>query len=100
MKNQANSYFSDEFIKSYLLGLLPPNEAEVLDLAMFDLENPLFERLLIAEDEIIDDFVGDDLSPEQKAQFELLFLPVPERQEKIRLSRALQKLCREISTEK
>ena len=47
--------------------------------------------MLIAEDELIDQYLNDELTPAERQSFETHFLIAPERQRKLRFGRALHK---------
>jgi hypothetical protein len=47
-----------------------------------------FERLLVAEDELIDSYLHDELSRDQRRKFEENFLASPRRRERVELARA------------
>ena len=77
-------------IRRYLLGELDDRtRAEVEQKLLSDGE--VFEELLVAEDEIIDDYASGKLDPEERADFEAHFLATPERQQKLRFARALHR---------
>ena len=77
-------------IRRYLLGELDDGtRAEVEQRLLSDGE--VFEELLVAEDEIIDDYSSGGLDPEERADFEAHFLATPERQQKLRFARALHR---------
>jgi hypothetical protein len=50
-----------------------------------------YEELSIVEDELVDEYLHDELSPSDRQSFESHFLLAPEHQEKLRFARALQK---------
>jgi len=77
-------------IRRYLLGELDDRtRAEVEQKLLSDGE--AFRELLVAEDEIIDDYASGRLDPEERADFEAHFLATPERQQKLRFARALHR---------
>lgn len=51
----------------------------------------LFEELLVVEDELIDEYLGGKLDPEERASFETHFLATSERHEKLRFGQAFNK---------
>jgi len=64
---------------------LPALEEELL------VNSDLYEELSIVEDELVDEYLHDELSPSDRQSFESHFLLAPEHQEKLRFARALQK---------
>ena len=80
----------NETIKSYLLGSLEESsKTRVEERLMNDAQ--LLEELLIAEDELVDHYVADRLSGDDRARFESHFLVTPDRVRKIQFGRAFQK---------
>lgn len=79
----------NETIKSYLLGSLEePSKTRLEERLMNDAQ--LLEELLIAEDELVDHYVADRLSGDDRARFESHFLVTPDRVRKIQFGRAFQ----------
>lgn len=74
----------------YLLGALPEGEAEELEARYFQ-EGPVFDALLVAEDDLIDAYVGDRLAPDERSAFEAAFLVSPVRRERVEFARALRR---------
>src|SRR5205085_3570343 len=50
-----------------------------------------FEALLIAEEELLDDYVRDALTPAERASVEQHFLTTPERQQQLTAAQALHR---------
>ena len=72
----------------YLLGELSEAEkTEVEDLYLADQD--FFERLLAAEDDLIDEYVHQRLSKKETRLFEENFLTSPERRDRVKAARAL-----------
>ena len=80
----------DEVVaRRFWLGQLSPEEqGRIEELAFNDPQT--FEFLQAAEDDLIDEFVYDDLSPAERARFQDHFLAQPGRREDLRIARALQ----------
>ena len=77
-------------IRLYLLGRLEPERrAQRVEERMLT-EPDYYEELLIAEDEVIDQYLSRALSPDERAGFEQHFLRVPERTNKLRFARAFR----------
>src|SRR2546430_7925764 len=77
-------------IRRYLLGELDDRTREKVEQRLLS-DGEMFEELLVAEDEIIDDYAGGRLDPEERADLEAHFLATPERQQKVRFARALHR---------
>jgi hypothetical protein len=54
-------------------------------------DNEYFEELLVAEDELIDDYIEGALSEGERERFERFFLATLERQQKLSFARALKR---------
>jgi hypothetical protein len=74
----------------YLLGNLPPKNLAELEVRLLG-DKGFYEELLAAEDELIDEYFADRLSKAERESFESHFLITPERQQKLRFSRAFRK---------
>ena len=79
-----------EKLRRYLLGQLAEDaRAEVeKDLLAND---ELFEELLVLEDEIIDEYLAEKLTMNDRAAFARHFLVTPERQEQVNFARAFKR---------
>lgn len=78
-----------ERIERYLLGELSPDEQAELE-ALYFSDSELLDRIDAAEDDLIDDYVRQELSPAQRLRFESHFLN-EKRRERVRTAEALQK---------
>jgi hypothetical protein len=79
----------EELAKRFLLGQLSPEEqGRIEELAFTDPQS--FAFLEAAEDDLIDEFVYDDLSSEERDRFQNYFLAQPGRREHLRMARALR----------
>ena len=72
---------ADELVQ-YLLGLLPPEDAERLDEASI-VDDDIAARLRRVEDDLVDSYVRGQLSGETLAQFESHYLASPRRRERV-----------------
>jgi hypothetical protein len=79
-----------ENIRPYLLGLIQQNDQPQIEERLL-VDNEFYEELLIAEDELIDEYLAGDLSLLERRNFEEHFLQTPEREQKVRFGRALKK---------
>src|ERR1051325_2125922 len=72
-------------LRNYLLGQCDEAECEAVETMVFT-DDDLFEELQVLEDEIIDEYLNDKLSPEARVHFEEHFLAAPERIEQLRFA--------------
>lgn len=77
-------------IREYLLGELAEEKQRQLEESLLT-SHELFEELLIAEDELVDEYVAGLLSERERERFEGYFLSTPERVRKLRFARAFKK---------
>ena len=77
-------------MKQYLLGELTEAEQQQLEERLMT-SSECFELLLIAEDELVDEYVRGTLSAREQERFNDYFLCTPERRQKLTFSRSLQK---------
>src|SRR5215213_866706 len=73
-------------IRRYLLGEADEAEREAIE-TMILTNDELFEELLVVEDEVIDAYLNQKLSPEARSHFEKYFLATPERFEQLQFAR-------------
>ena len=76
-------------IRQYLLGTLSPERAAELEESLL-LDSEIYEELLIAEDELIDQFIEGEMSPAERAAVETHFLRSPERKKQLSFARTLK----------
>jgi hypothetical protein len=81
-------------IVRYLLGKLPEDEQTGFEERLLE-SDALFEALEEAESELIDEYVGDTLSADDRRRFELYFLTQPERRARVEFARALREAAAE-----
>ena len=80
----------DEVVaRRFLLGQLSPDEQGRIEELAFD-DPQSFEVLQAAEDDLIDEFVYDDLSSEERNRFQEYYLAQPGRREDLRIASALR----------
>jgi anti-sigma factor RsiW len=77
-------------IRQYLLGQLSQEDSAELEQRLLG-ESSFYDEVLIAEDELIDQYLRDELSLPDRASFETHFLQTAERQQKARFARVLRK---------
>jgi len=76
-------------IRRYLLGELPEEERELVEQRLMS-DDDLYQRLLLAEDDLIDEYVSGALSEQDRAKFSRRFLHVPELRQDVRSVTALR----------
>lgn len=87
----SDELFTEEKLRDYLLGKVTSEQE------LAEIENSLFtnaaliNQLEIVEDELIQDYLENQLVGEELEKFETLFLNQPERRQKIRLLQALRR---------
>ncbi len=81
---------SEISMKQYLLGELTEEDQHQFEKQLMT-SDEYFERLLIAEDELVDEYLRGTLSSREQEKFNDHFLCTPERREKLRFSRSLQR---------
>jgi CHAT domain-containing protein len=77
-------------ITGYLLGALDEDRRNKFE-QRFLTNDGVFEELLAAEDELIDQYLAGELNKEETEMFESNFLATGERKEKLRFAKALKK---------
>jgi hypothetical protein len=77
-------------MRDYLLGTLDGDHKTQFEERILT-EPGVYEELLVAEEELIDQYVAGDLSPLEQQQFESHFLITAERQKNLRFGKLLQK---------
>lgn len=79
---------TDERIFAYLLGELPEEEAERFDVEYFASED-LAEQIRPAEDDLIDAYLRDELTPAQRQHFEQNYLTTKARKKRVAMAAGL-----------
>jgi CHAT domain-containing protein/lipoprotein NlpI len=77
-------------LRQYLLGEADEESCRLIERRLLT-DDDWYEELQIAEDELIEEYVGGELDEHERRQFVEIFLAAPERQRKVRLARALGK---------
>lgn len=85
-----------DLIRQYLLGELSAEEHERIEQRLLT-DADYYQQVLIVENELIYEFVCDELPDQEKASFERHVLPVPERRQDVQFARALRKYVAENS---
>lgn len=85
---------SGDSLRRYLLGELPEPERERVEERLLS-DDDLYERLLLAEDDLIDEYVSGALDDQDQERFGRRFLRVPELRQDVKSVTALRKYARE-----
>jgi hypothetical protein len=80
---------NDGSIRDYLLGDLSEQEFEQVEQRLMS-DDDLYQQLLLAEDDLIDEYVADTLSDQERAKFSRRFLHVPELRRDVKSVMALR----------
>lgn len=87
MKSQ---FETEQEIRQYLLGTLAPEQAAEFEERLL-INGELFEELLIAEDELIDQFLSGEVSASEREKIETHFLRAPERRQQMSFAGTLKR---------
>jgi anti-sigma-K factor RskA len=82
-------------IRRYLLGNIQVEDERRKIEKRLMLDDDYFEEILIEEDELIQDYVDDQLSTDERRRFEKHFFISEERRDKIKFARALRRYINE-----
>lgn len=85
-----------ESIRKYLLGQSPDGERTQIEQRLLS-ETDYFDEVLIGEEELIDEFVANQLSESARQAFENNFLVTAEREKSLRFARRWKKYVGEVS---
>lgn len=80
---------TDEVLRQYLLGQLSEPDRESVERQFVD-DEEYFDRLLAVEDDLFDEYVSGELSPEENTLFEQNLLATPKQRQKLQQARYLQ----------
>jgi hypothetical protein len=81
---------TQQAIRQYLLGIMAQEQAVELEERLL-IDGELYEELLIAEDELVDQFLSGEMTAREREGIETHFLRAPERQEQLRFARTLKR---------
>lgn len=88
----------DTRLRRYLIGELTPDEQQLIEERLL-IDGEYMEQMLIVEENLIDDYAANKLSPQQKADYQKLFLASPEGRQKLKISRILKQHLNDFPTE-
>lgn len=81
---------NDGLTRSYLLGALSAEEQQHVEERMLT-DDEFFQQLLVAEDDLFDEYVRGELTEEEKRLFQNNFLAAQERQQGLQFAEALNR---------
>ncbi len=84
--------------RHYLLGGLAGEDLEAFEKRLLT-DDEVFEELLAAEDDLVDEYAGGQLSKNERDEFEKHFLSTPERQHDLDFARTLQQFIKQKTTQ-
>jgi hypothetical protein len=85
-----NPNFDKQEMRNYLLGNLGADRRAALEESIL-CDSGVYEELLVVEEDLIDQYLTNDLSPSERQQFETNFLITAERQKNLRFGRLLRR---------
>lgn len=80
--------------RKYLLGLLSEKQQQKIENAYFT-DKALFEKMIAAEDDLVEAYINGKLSRREKKQFDAHLLPQPKWRQKVAAVKALQQVVNE-----
>lgn len=83
-----------EEMRNYLLGNSEAERRASLEESIL-CDPGIYEEILVAEEELIDQYIANNLSPSERQQFETHFLITAERQKNLRFGRLLRRYLNE-----
>jgi len=92
----AHENRDDGLIRRYLLGRLGEDELQQLEERIM-VDNELFDQVLLAEDEMVEDYVNRDLPESDRSDFESSFVSTPEGRQQVAYVSALRRHVKDIS---
>jgi anti-sigma-K factor RskA len=77
-------------IRQYLLGSLNDDQKQAVEERLLT-DTEFFEELEIVEDELVDEFLADDLTETERDRFQRYFMAAPDRQRNLRFAQAMRR---------
>jgi hypothetical protein len=88
------NHADQDVLRRYLLGAAGPGLAEDIEQRLFSEDRVFWERVSMAEDELVDDYAAGGLDADDRHAFESRFLVTDERRAKLEFALALQACAR------
>lgn len=85
---------AEEEIRLYLLGEIPEAAQNRVEERLIT-DGQYFEKAELAEDELVEAYIRDGLSPADREKFERNYLITPERRQRVEISRTLHRVLSE-----
>jgi len=82
MTSLAAEHIDEQQIVRFLLGELPEDERQGVEGRLFQ-DDSFYSHVLAIQEELADNYVQGDLTPDQRKQFENYFLKSPRRKERV-----------------
>ena len=80
---------SDALLRAFLLGKIDDEERERIE-GLFLTDSQERERVLSAEQDLIEDYLEDNLTPEDKEKFIAIYAQTPEQRQKLRITGSIK----------
>jgi hypothetical protein len=80
---------SELLIRRYLLSSVSEEERDQVEMRLMT-DDDFFQQINLVEDELVEEYLDEELSEADRGRFETTFLCAPERQQKLRFTRALR----------
>src|SRR5215212_10197786 len=81
--------FTDTLLRQYLLGKVDDEERQRIE-KLFITDSQARDRILSAEQELIEDYLEDSLTTEDKEIFLAQYARTPEQQRKLRINKSIK----------
>jgi hypothetical protein len=91
MPSPDKNVFEDQYLVRYLVGSLPPEEADRLD-QLSVVDDDFAWRLREIENELVDSYVRSELNGETLARFKAFYMATARRRQKVQFAEGLRQL--------
>jgi anti-sigma-K factor RskA len=88
----SEAFLTKDVIRSFLLGKLDQEERQRIEEA-FVTDSELQDLILMAEDELVEEYLEDSLDPEERSRFLTQYMCAPRQQRKLRVTKSLHALA-------
>jgi hypothetical protein len=85
----AKDLQSDKVLRQYLLGQLSDSERDQIE-RQYLADSEYLDQLLVVEDDLFDEYLGGDLTKEERALFDQRLLATPKQRQRLQQARYLQ----------
>jgi hypothetical protein len=80
---------TDALVRQYLLGYVDDEERQRIE-SLFLTDSKMRERLLVIEQDLVEDYLEDFLTPADKERFLLHYAQTPKQQRKLRITKSIK----------